>query len=198
MGLKPNDWCSYKRRDLLEKTQRKACHVKMEAEIEVTCLWAKVCWQPCEAGSKAWNRPPQSLHREPTPPTPGFWEPWTPAQGANPFLLFSASFLVAATGNGQQAEDKATGEKGRWWLTLASGAGGHGGGQSGANLPNHELHLAFLGCLDENGDQLGVPWTKNAMRADGCGQEILLRIMGTQDCLQESKGRVWVADTSEF
>ena len=36
------------------------------------------------------------------------------------------------------------------------------------------------------------------MRADGCGQEILLGIMGTQDCLQESKGSVWVADTEEF
>lgn len=36
------------------------------------------------------------------------------------------------------------------------------------------------------------------MRADGCGQEILLGIMGTQDYLQESKGSLWVADTEEF
>ena len=143
----------------MEKTQRKACHVKMEAEIEVTCLWAKVCWQPCEAGSKAWNRPPQSPHREPTPPTPGFWESWTPAQGANPFLLFSASFLVAATGNGQQAEDKAT--------DLASGANMVGGSQ-GPTYPITNFILPFLAAsmrMGTNWGSLGpkMPWGRMAV-----------------------------------
>lgn len=41
--------------------------------------------------------------------------------------------------------------------------------QQWADLPNHELHLAFSGCLNEDGDQLGVPWAENAMGADGCG-----------------------------
>lgn len=69
-----------------------------------------------------------------------------------------------------------------------------GAGRRAANLPDHELHLAFPGRLDENGDQLGVPWAKNAMRADGCGYEILVRIVGTQHRLRESRGTVWAAD----
>lgn len=77
------------------------------------------------------------------------------------------------------------------------GASGHGG-QHGANLPNHELHLAFLGCLDENGDQLGVPWAKNAMRADGCGQRNSSRDHRHPGLPAREQGSLWVADTEEF
>lgn len=47
-------------------------------------------------------------------------------------------------------------------------------------ISNYELHLALSCCLNKDGDQLRVPWTKDAMGPDSCGEEILLRIIGTQ------------------
>lgn len=57
------------------------------------------------------------------------------------------------------------------------------GAMVNSNLPNDKLHHAFLGCLNEGWDQLGVPWAENAMGADSCGEKILLGIVGDQDFL---------------
>lgn len=51
------------------------------------------------------------------------------------------------------------------------------------NLPDDELHFPPAGCVHQDGDQLWVPGTKDAVRPDGDSQQALLFVTGLQDQL---------------
>lgn len=54
--------------------------------------------------------------------------------------------------------------------------------------PNDELHFATASCLDEDGNQLRVPGTKDSMGTDCSGEEIVLWVVCTQHLLQGNRG----------